>query len=359
MLTPPPLIRGSFFRSDEIERVRVNHTLLSVSLLLSNACNLRCMYCYRDAGAQDTQLFILKEWKEVLTQVKALGARNVWIPGSGEPMLDPVFYYAGNFPLIELANSLGLSVTFFTNGTLLTKQLVRLIKQYDVSVITKLNSFNPAVQDYLAGKSNVFEKVWRGLTLLIEAGFADNHSSRLGIDTVIVAQNYDEIPEMFKFCRDRNIIPYITANLHGGRACMNNQLDVSKNKLSVLFEQLLRIDQEEYGFTWFPSPPIVASQCKKLFYDIVVDSTGEVSLCPGIQLPIGNIRDNKLKDLMQASDLFQKIRNLPNKLEGKCRSCLSTECGYGCRLEAWAHGNLFGDDPMCWHEINTTTVAVQ
>ena len=257
----PPAIMGSLFDDKDVESARVSGRLLSVTLLLSNACNLNCLYCYRDAGSLAGTAFSLHQWRDVLLQARDLGAKHVWIPGSGEPLLDPVFFDGRSFPLLELCNSLALSVTFFTNGTLIDRSVASRLRGFDVSVVTKLNSFIPHTQDYLAGKDNVFSDIRRGLGFLLEAGLADQSPSRLGIDTVIVQQNYSEIPDIFRFCRERKIVPYITANLTSGRAASHPVLGVSRNQLRSMFETLLAIDRTEYGYDWFPSPPIVAGQC--------------------------------------------------------------------------------------------------
>jgi radical SAM protein with 4Fe4S-binding SPASM domain len=347
--SPPPTISGSSFNEQDIEDARKSKSLLSLSLLLSNACNLECRYCYRDAGPSEKISLSLNEWRNIILQAKDLGARNVWIPGSGEPLLDPNFCDGHTFPLIKICNSIGLSVTFFTNGTLLTPDLVNELRSFDVSVVAKLNSFDPDIQDYLAGRTNVSKNIRLGLQYLLDGGFADGSPSRLGLDTVIVAQNINEIPTIFKYCRDRNIIPYITANLHSGRACFNGELEIPQKDMKSLFYHLLDIDQKEYGYNWFPAPPIVGGQCKRLLYDIVVDYRGDVLICPGINIPIGNVLNQPLADIMISSYLFDKIRNMPETLNGKCKTCESDSCTYGCRLEAWSSGDMLGSDPMCWH----------
>ncbi len=197
----PPSIMDSHFAEKDIEKAKANGRLLSVSLLLSNACNLKCLYCYRDAGSPSNGSITAEEWKDVLIQAKNLGARNVRIPGSGEPLLDPIFFDSFSFPLVEFSNSIGLPVTFFTNGTLMTSELALILHKQDICVVTKLNSFRPEVQDYLAGVRGASEGIMRGLQLLIEAGFTEGLPTRLGIDTVIVSQNYDEIPQLWRWAR--------------------------------------------------------------------------------------------------------------------------------------------------------------
>jgi MoaA/NifB/PqqE/SkfB family radical SAM enzyme len=345
----PPALMGSSFSKNDILKARTNSRILSVSLLLSNVCNLNCLYCYRDAGKTSQNALSIDDWKDVLLQCKKQGARSVRIPGSGEPFLDPSFFKGDRFGLIEFSNSIGLPVTFFTNGTHITKDIAYLLRQYDVCVVAKLNSFRAEVQDYLAGVRGTSLNIMSGINHLIDAGFNSEIPTRLGIDTVIVSRNYDEIPTIFKYCRNNNIVPYITANLHAGRACNNSHLDISKRQLMQLFYELLETDQIDYGYDWFPSPPIVAGQCDRLLYDIVIDFKGDVFFCPGIDISIGNILEQPLSTIMTSSDLLRRVRSMDKYLIGKCATCGSDSCSYGCRLEAWANGDLFGPDPMCWH----------
>lgn len=346
----PPLIKGVNFTHQDIEKVRSSNQLLTLTYLVSNRCNLRCPYCYTNAGKPLINELTFDESKNVIDQAKEQGAKIVWIPGSGEPFLDTKFYRNGKFPLIDYANKKGLSVTFFTSGYFITKRIAHTLRDKNVSIITKLNSFNPDVQDFLVGSKGAFYKLHDSLKNLIDAGFNKENITRLGINTVITRQNYDEILNIFRFCRDNNIIPYISVTLHGGRANQHLELDVSSDEISNLFQSALKIDQEEYGYTWFPSPPIIADQCKKLFYDIVVTPNGNVQICPGIDICIGNIREKPLKHIMEQSILLHKIRNMKDYLKGKCASCESSDCLYGCRLEALNNGDLFGEDPMCWRD---------
>lgn len=348
ILQPPPVIGGPIHSSEDIERARKFGLLLSVSLLLPSTCNLRCIYCYRNTEPGGSTASSLVHWSDVLHQARDLGAKEIRIPGSGEPFMDLTFYDGDSFPLLNLAESLGLHVTVFTNGTLVSAKIASQLFDYSVSVITKLNSRNSEIQDALAGKQNVLQLLENGLDALVDAGFADPSPTRLGIDTVITRMNYNEIPDIFRFCRHNNILPYITANLHGGRANRHPELDVSVTDLRRMFSRLLEIDETEFGYTWLPAPPIVAASCDRLKYDVVVDSNGFVGVCPGVDVKIGRLDKQTLAEIVRNSSLLRRIRNMPETLTGPCRTCDRPDCHYGCRLEAYSAGDLFGRDPMCW-----------
>ena len=357
-LNRPPIVKGLDFSEKEIKEAQKNKRLCSISLFTSNVCNLKCLYCYRDAGSKDENETTFEVRVNILMQAKELGARTVIIPGAGEPFCDPFFYNPGknNFPLIEIANQLDMHVVVFTNGTLITEKNAAALAVKNVSVVTKLNSFKKGIQDKLSGKADSHKQMLQGIDLLLKAGFQNDW--RLGIDSVIVRQNYSEILALFRFCRANHVVPYITTQLHGGRGLVNAEtLDVSNVELKTLFHELLDCDQNLYGYTWTPAPPIVAGNCKKLFYDIVVDHLGNIQICPGINISLGNIKNTPLKKALD-SGLIEKVRNPKKYLKGKCNTCKNEDCSYGCRLSAYAMGDLFGEDPQCWKGENHGTSSI-
>ena len=49
-LSPPPQLKGLDFSTEEIRRARKENRMLVISIETSNVCNLKCIYCYTDAG---------------------------------------------------------------------------------------------------------------------------------------------------------------------------------------------------------------------------------------------------------------------------------------------------------------------
>ena len=76
------------FTKDEINQAVKDNRLLSVELEFSLRCNLRCQYCYIPDKNNFENDLTQGELREVILQVKELGARKIIILG-GEPMLYP------------------------------------------------------------------------------------------------------------------------------------------------------------------------------------------------------------------------------------------------------------------------------
>lgn len=141
----------------EIEKVRRNDHLLTFGLELSKSCNLRCIYCYANAGEKAENELTLKETLDAIKQAYNLGARKFGIIGGGETLLYPRL-----FDVIDFIRKLGASTTIFTNTTLITPKIAQKLFERKVNIVAKCNSLNPKVQDFLTGVKGSFEKIQGG-----------------------------------------------------------------------------------------------------------------------------------------------------------------------------------------------------
>ena len=115
-----------------------------IQVELTNACNLHCSYCYRDAGSQ-THPDILPTDKllRILREFADKGLRSIELTG-GEPLLHPDFLKFAHF----CGDSFAL-IGLLTNGYLVDDFLVQqLVPMRDKMVLSvSLDSYLPAVHD--------------------------------------------------------------------------------------------------------------------------------------------------------------------------------------------------------------------
>ncbi len=171
----------------------------------------------------------------------------------------------------------------------------------------------------------------------------------LAISTVICRQNIAELPAMWQWLREANIEPYFEVITPQANAFGNSSLDVEPGELKELFVRLSAIDQEKFGRTWEPQPPLVGNKCMRHQVSCVVTATGDVMPCVGVTIPQGNIRHNKLAALLKNSEVINNLKNYRQMIKGSCRSCeKAAEC-YGCRGAAYQlTGDYLASDPTCW-----------
>jgi MoaA/NifB/PqqE/SkfB family radical SAM enzyme len=337
------IVQALGFDDKEIGTCLTNKGLLSIELEFTRRCNLRCGYCYSNAGEPADNELGIEEIKSVIEQAKEMGARKVILLGGGEPLM-----YPGLREVVHYISSAGLQQVLFTNGTLINKETARFLFDNDVYVIIKSNSRKPEVQDMLAGVKDASRGIRRGLDLLMEAGYP-SEGAGLGIQSVICRQNIDELPEMWIWARERNIVPYFEILTHQGRAKENTNLSVTVDMLKTVFEQLELIDKERFAILWSSRPTIAAFSCKRHLYSCLINSQGYVQPCTGIDLQVGNIRTKSLRDVLNDSPEIRDLRNIYENIEGRCKTCEhSGEC-YGCRGNAYQiTGDYLASDPTCW-----------
>ena len=330
----------------EIEKTRKNNRLLTFGLELSKKCNLRCIYCYANAGEKAENELTLKETLDAIKQAYRLGARKFGIIGGGETLLYPHL-----FEVIDFIKKLKASVTVFTNATLITPEIAKKLFERRVNIVAKCNSLSPEIQDFLTGVKGSFLKIQRGIKNLREAGYPTKEAA-LVIETVICRQNIEELPDLWCWIRDQGCIPFFERLTLQGRAQkFRKELEISSVELFKLFKRLLEIDQKKYGYTWEIQPPWTAKVCDRHFYNAFMTSEGYIQPCSGVDIYVGNIRYQKLSEILKTSPVIKALRYIDKNIKGYCKNCplhKKNRC-YGCRGTTYqVTGDILGSDPYCW-----------
>jgi AdoMet-dependent heme synthase len=83
-----------------------------------------------------------------------------------------------------------------------------------------------------------------------------------------------------------------------------------------------------------------------------ISNEGRVSPCGYLPVSAGDTRVQPFKDIWNASEVFEQLRN-PSALEGKCGECrYDAICG-GCRARAYAEtGSFLAEEPFCTYRPN-------
>jgi radical SAM protein with 4Fe4S-binding SPASM domain len=336
-------IAGVEFSRGDIETAARGARLLSMEVEMTHACNLHCGYCYASAGNPLAGELSLSEIVNAVEQAAGLGARKIVILGGGEPCM-----YKDLHVLIERLRGMRLDVELFTNATLIDGSRAAFLHGHGVSVVAKRNSLVKSVQDELAGVPGAFERIEKGFAALMEAGYPDE-THGLGIQTIICRQNLGEMADLWRWARDRGIQPYFECLTVQGRLNENMSLNVSPEETRQIFLELCRIDREAYGISWMPHPPLVSSRCARHLYSILLKANGDFHPCVGVEISLGNVRLDRLADIVSGHPVLSDMRNIYDRIKGRCRDCqFNGEC-YGCRGNAFQlTGDHLASDPSCW-----------
>lgn len=335
-------IYGAEFSKEEMEQAARNGTLLSMEMEFNSSCDFNCVYCYATNNLDPKDELTIEEMQGLILQARDLGARKIIILG-GEPML-----YPHVFEMVRFIKEHGLAIELFTNGANMTSFAAKTLFENGVVVVLKMNSFDEKIQDMLAGKKGAYKQIQEAFKNLKNAGYPSG-DCHMGISSIICRQNIAELIRMWEWLRDQGIDPYFEMITPQGKAKDNDFLKVETGRIRELFYQIADIEREKYGYDWDPQPPLVGGQCLRHQFSCSVNSRGYVQSCIGVTIPVGNIRENKLKDIIRDSEVISDLRNYKETLKGSCGSCARISECYGCRGTAYQFtGDYLASDPLCW-----------
>lgn len=355
---PPPVLRA---RSERTRAEQPSSPLPRISLELSRQCNLGCVFCYAHSGPGRDRGLSDDEVRAVIDEAVALGCTAVSIVGGGESLLRGSIL-VDDESCIDYANRLGCYTYVYTNGSLVDERAAAWLYRRDVTVVGKLLSLRDEVQDALVGVPGASRMMRRGIDALLDAGFPGPDPPRLALECVICKQNYDELPELWRWVRRRGIVPEVEIpTIHGRAAEHENELffsdEEAPHKYQQLFEELLAIDRSEFGYDWVPHPPFVACSCRLYYSNCYINDRGGVQPCASVDREYGVLRVGPRKAQGQplgeivTSEEFLKLRRIHELLKGACKGCDLLHTCYGCRAAAWHKtGDLFAEDPVCWRK---------
>ena len=170
--------------------------IISLRITLTNRCNVNCLYCHHDGMVKSKDEMTADELYTICKVAKSLGVRKIRLSG-GEPLLKKDIVET-----VEKINSLGFKdISMTTNGILLEKYAQDLKDAGLNRVNVSLDTLNRETFEFIT-KKDYLEDAKRGILKAVEVGLYP-----VKINMVIMKDiNEDEIEEMFKFCREHDIV---------------------------------------------------------------------------------------------------------------------------------------------------------
>ncbi len=336
-LKEAPTIKGYTWSKLQVEEVLKHNRefeegkqklprILAMFLDVPPSCDLACWFCYASKivlkeGEKPIQGMTIEEYLSCVDSAKLFGAETISIAGRGEPFLYPDV-------LMSLAREVTkkeMWLVVFTNNMNITPELAKELYGLNVSVIAKLGSLDPDAQDWVVGRKGAHKAIYAGLDNLLSAGFT---APRLGVDATIYRDTVDDLVEVFRYCREHNIIPYFEALIERGDATRNrnllNRKRLTNQELVEFFERIRGIDEMAFGYTWVITPgmhSLAYEDCKKNRTTLSIRENGDVGTCVNDRdTRLGNIREATLQEIVVNSEVLKRIRAFGAE-------CCSSVCG--------------------------------
>jgi uncharacterized protein len=348
---------GFIHPADQIQRPEFTAgKLLTAWLHVTNACNLRCPYCYVHKSAEKMDESVGRASVEaVMLSAVRHGFPAVKLKyAGGEASLN----YHVMLDLHEHARMLAarhgiqLHATLLSNGVKLSSALIDMLKKLDIRVMISLDgvySHHDLQRPFASGKPS-FQFVERTISRLIEQG----HAPHLSI--TITNRNYSGLAEVVRFALQRNLT--FSLNFFRDNDCSAQFPDLQYEEHAMITSLL-----EAFGVIEELLPPwsVLGSildrgqlleprqrSCGVGQDYVVIDQQGRVAKCHmEIERTLGDvIRHDPLQLVRQDLTLVQNLA--VTEKEG-CRDCTWRYwCSGGCSVATFrATGRYDIKSPNC------------
>lgn len=200
----------------------------------SGAC---CIYCDSKpvvcAGGQSGETNFLALRKLILA-AKEYGLRWIYTCGLGEPLEDEKFWN-----LIHLLKENGISLSMFSNGVFIKDiYMARELKEHDVNIILKMDTFDEIEFDKILGKKGTAQKIYAARDNLITAGYgAKNGYTNLAFSIVPTSLSIGGIPEVIAYCKKYGVFASIGELEQAGEVIHNNLND----RLAITYNDVMEL----------------------------------------------------------------------------------------------------------------------
>jgi uncharacterized protein len=348
---------GMIYASDSVQRPKfASSTVLTVWLHVSNACNLRCPYCYiskSDEGMDEPTGRVAVE--AVIRSAVTHGFPAVKLKyAGGEASLNHRLMMSLHDYARSLCAQSGLRLyaTLLSNGVRLTRSLVAKLKDEGIRVMISLDgvgSHHDAQRPFASGKPS-FHHVDRTITQLVEQG----HAPHLSI--TITSRNADGIADAVRYALERDLT--FSLNFFRDNDCAAAFPDLryeEKAMISGLLNAFAVI--EEFLPRWSVLGSILdrgqlltprQRSCGVGEDYIVIDQHGRVAKCHmEIERTLGDVVSDDPLRLVRA-DQSTALNLLVDEKEG-CRDCTWRYwCSGGCTVATFrATGRYDIKSPNC------------
>jgi AdoMet-dependent heme synthase len=350
---------------------------LHIYLHMTNACNLKCPYCY-NKDDREYKLDLQKangfaptlttaEYKHLITRLIEEGIERIFFTG-GEPLMrDDVLELAAHAR--QLSDSVSLEL--LTNGILIKGDRVGKICDLFDAVTISLDGHERHIHEHFRGRNTHAPTVAGVRRLVQEKKRRGSEKPYVAIVPALTDFNIEFMKEMYAFALDdlgaSGLAPIIfqagdhqelTVQQIPPLATYQREADRTR---AYLRDRRSRLEAARAEQDLPPEPPrkpapvVPRNHCGVGHGEISVDPSGFVYPCQSLHFDeflCGNVRETDIQDIFLQSPTMQRVRGTKVHKLDVCSHCdLRDLCNGGCRATAYNVYRDFGahNEIYCRH----------
>ena len=308
-------------------------------LELTQNCNYQCIHCYEgDSHCSCQNELTFADWKCVLNQLRDVGCKKIQFTG-GEPCLFPWLK-----KILEYASKIGFdNITVFTNGSLLSEELIKTFSSLNIRVRFSLYGHCSEIHDSVTQRPGSFNKTISNAKKMLE------YKIDLYPSVIILKENELFVKEIKSFIESMGL-EYKGYDIIRP-ACLGNQSIHMPTNPNVLFSKhklyaYFKASKEHF------EKALTKNTC--WYGKIAIDSVGNVFPCVFQRnLSYGNILTHSIKDILSSDKLKSGWFCDFSKIEF-CKDCEFRFACKDCRALGMTNSsNMFQKNPRCMYNPYT------
>lgn len=331
----------------------MTYHLREVLFEITKRCNLHCIHCGSSCTTEisDEELSP-EEWTQCIDQLESMGVEKIVCSG-GEPTIK-----SGICEIIEYLGQKNLAFGFITNGFHLPPSILQALKRAKpFSVGLSIDGMQKS-HDLIRENSKSWSRLMKTISDL------QNADLPICVVTTINKLNQDDLHRLAEFISMVEIQTWqLQVVMPEGRMKMRESLLLSQQDFHRVCLDILQIRasyptiQVETADCFGPAVSgsirsVDWMGCTAGISTLAIDARGYVTPCLSIRSGVdgGNIRDNAIQEIWDASPIFDFNRKFSVKDIGeRCTDCTHNEmCRGGCASMSMASCNSYHNTPYCF-----------
>ena len=340
---------------------------------ITKRCNLKCIHCYAHAKATpaDNEL-TTDEGKALIDDLAAFGSPVILFSG-GEPLMRE------DLPeLAEYAVSKGMRAVISTNGTLITPEVAKKLKEIGLSYVGISLDGMEKTHDHFRGQKGSYQAALEGIRNCQAAGI------KVGLRFTVNKINAADIPEVFNLLEEMDIPRVCFYHLvYAGRGSKLVEEDLTHAETRKVVDmimdeakrlhdigkpkEVLTVDNHADGpyvyMRALKEDPARAKEILELLEMNEGNSSGHGIGCVSWDGEVhadqfwrhksfGNVRLRPFSEIWTAPEdkLLLQLKEKKKHVGGKCATCKWLDiCAGNFRVRAEAlTGDVWAADPACY-----------
>ncbi|MFB6202006.1 MAG: TIGR04347 family pseudo-SAM/SPASM protein [Halorhabdus sp.] len=341
---------------------------------LTKQCNLYCEHCYASADRDVAPgELTTTEGKALLEDLAEYGVPVVLFSG-GEPLVRDDL-----MELVAYASDLGLRPVLSTNGTLITPEKARDLRDAGLQYAGISVDGMPERNDQFRGQEGAFDAAVRGIEACLDAGL------KTGLRYTITERNVGDLEDVVALLHDVGVDRFCFYHLdYGGRGSEIVDVDLDPAAKRQAVERLCDLTREYHDRGQEIETLLVGNYADAAYLvEYAADRLGRETATRIYQYlqrnggdpagervadidyqgnvhptqfwqgySLGNVRDRPFSAIWEdeTNPLLRRLRNREDHLQGRCSRCQYQDiCRGGSRLRALTvHDDIDAPDPQCY-----------